>query len=185
MPSSCGSLAPAVAPLGVWHACRRRARSRSGRRRVPPARWPRSAALAYSAGVEVRSFRCAGSRCRCCPPGAPPAAVLHVSDLHLTPSQGASRRGCARWPTSSPTWWSTPATTSPTATRCRSCSTRLGPLLDVPGVFVLGSNDYFAPIFKNPLRYLLPDDGQRNTGTPRAALARPREAASSGAAGST
>ena len=30
----------------------------------------------------------------------------------------------------------------------------LGRLLDVPGVFVLGSNDYFAPTFKNPLRYL-------------------------------
>lgn len=31
----------------------------------------------------------------------------------------------------------------------------LDPLLDVPGVFVFGSNDYVAPVFKNPLRYLL------------------------------
>src|SRR5690606_17359322 len=30
----------------------------------------------------------------------------------------------------------------------------LGGLLDVPGAFVLGSNDYFAPGLKNPLRYL-------------------------------
>ena len=30
----------------------------------------------------------------------------------------------------------------------------LGPLLDRPGAFVLGSNDYFAPGLKNPLRYL-------------------------------
>jgi hypothetical protein len=43
----------------------------------------------------------------------------------------------------------------------------LGALLDVPGVFVLGSNDYFAPSLRNPVRYLLPDDGQRNTHTPR------------------
>ena len=41
----------------------------------------------------------------------------------------------------------------------------LGGLLDVPGVFVFGSNDYFAPSLRNPMRYLLPDDGQRNTHT--------------------
>ena len=31
----------------------------------------------------------------------------------------------------------------------------LGRLLDVPGVYVWGSNDYYAPTFKNPLRYLI------------------------------
>ena len=30
----------------------------------------------------------------------------------------------------------------------------LGPLLDVPGVFVFGSNDYYAPRPKNPVRYI-------------------------------
>ena len=43
----------------------------------------------------------------------------------------------------------------------------LGALLDAPGVFVFGSNDYFSPTLRNPLRYLLPDDGHRNTHTPR------------------
>ena len=42
----------------------------------------------------------------------------------------------------------------------------LDSLLDVPGVFVFGSNDYYSPTLRNPLRYLLPDDGQRNTHTP-------------------
>ena len=66
-------------------------------------------------------------------------------------------------------------------------SRRFEPLLDVPGVFVFGSNDYFAPTLRNPLRYLLPDDGQRHVtrrscpgGTCRAAfdgarLARPHQ----------
>jgi predicted MPP superfamily phosphohydrolase len=40
-------------------------------------------------------------------------------------------------------------------------------LLDVPGVFVFGSNDYFAPTVRNPARYLLPDDGSRNTSSPK------------------
>jgi predicted MPP superfamily phosphohydrolase len=42
----------------------------------------------------------------------------------------------------------------------------LGPLLDRPGVFVLGSNDYYAPRLKNPARYLLPDRGRRRHGRP-------------------
>jgi predicted MPP superfamily phosphohydrolase len=32
----------------------------------------------------------------------------------------------------------------------------LGPLLERPGAFVMGSNDYYEPTFKNPARYLLP-----------------------------
>jgi uncharacterized protein len=34
-------------------------------------------------------------------------------------------------------------------------------------VFVFGSNDYFAPSARNPVRYLLPDNGQRNTHAPK------------------
>ena len=40
----------------------------------------------------------------------------------------------------------------------------LDELLDIPGLYVFGSNDYFAPRFKNPLKYLLPDDGKRQHG---------------------
>jgi predicted MPP superfamily phosphohydrolase len=42
----------------------------------------------------------------------------------------------------------------------------LGPLLDRPGAFVPGSNDWFAPKPKNPARYLLPDRGRRIHGDP-------------------
>ncbi|WP_372734452.1 metallophosphoesterase, partial [Nocardioides sp.] len=43
----------------------------------------------------------------------------------------------------------------------------LGALLEAPGVFVFGSNDYFSPTLRNPLRYLMPDDGRRNTESPK------------------
>ena len=36
----------------------------------------------------------------------------------------------------------------------------LGPLLDIPGVFVFGSNDYYAPKIGNPFTYLV---GQQTT----------------------
>ena len=30
-----------------------------------------------------------------------------------------------------------------------------------------GSNDYFEPTVRNPLRYLMPDDGNRHVGSPQ------------------
>ena len=42
----------------------------------------------------------------------------------------------------------------------------LGDLLQLPGLYVFGSNDYYEPRFKNPLRYLLKDDGTRKLGEP-------------------
>jgi predicted MPP superfamily phosphohydrolase len=38
--------------------------------------------------------------------------------------------------------------------------------LALPGAFVPGSNDWFAPTPKNPARYLLPDTGRRIHGEP-------------------
>ena len=43
----------------------------------------------------------------------------------------------------------------------------LGGLLDVPGAFVFGSNDYYSPILRSPLRYLLPDTGKRYLDQPK------------------
>jgi predicted MPP superfamily phosphohydrolase len=42
----------------------------------------------------------------------------------------------------------------------------LGGLLDRPGVFVHGSNDYFEPGFRNPVGYLFPDNGKRHVNVP-------------------
>ena len=39
----------------------------------------------------------------------------------------------------------------------------LGDLLDVPGAYVLGSNDYWVPGMRNPFLYVLPDTGKRHT----------------------
>jgi predicted MPP superfamily phosphohydrolase len=41
----------------------------------------------------------------------------------------------------------------------------LDPLLDVPGLYVFGSNDYYGPRLKNPLSYLKKDDGTRKLGS--------------------
>src|SRR5690348_2460158 len=51
--------------------------------------------LAYSAGIEVRNFVVRRVEVPVLPPGQRPLKVLHVSDLHLTPTQGVKRRWVA------------------------------------------------------------------------------------------
>jgi uncharacterized protein len=122
-----------------------------------------AATLAYSTLVEVRWFALRRAVLPVLPPGHEPIKVLHVSDLHLTPWQRRKQawvRGLAALEPD------LVVNTGDNLAHLRSVPVvldALGDLLDLPGVFVFGSNDYFAPSARNPARYLLPDDGQRNT----------------------
>jgi predicted MPP superfamily phosphohydrolase len=125
-----------------------------------------AAGLAYAAAVEVRAYTLRELDLPVLPTGSRPLRVLHISDLHLTPGQGKKRewlRGLARLQ---------PDLVVNTGDNLAHMNAvpvlldALDGLLDVPGVFVLGSNDYFAPSTRNPVRYLLPDDGRRNVHTP-------------------
>jgi predicted MPP superfamily phosphohydrolase len=125
------------------------------------------AGLVWSAGVEVRWFTLRRCTAPVLPAGHQPLRVLHVSDLHLTPTQARKRRWVRRLAELEP---HLVVSTGDNLAHQRSVPFVLeayGDLLDVPGVFVFGSNDYFAPTLRNPVRYLLPDDGQRNTHTSR------------------
>lgn len=93
--------------------------------------------------------------------------VLHVSDLHLTPRQSRKQEWMHRLADLEPDLVVDTGDNLAHQRAVPSVLEALGGLLDVPGVFVLGSNDYFAPTLRNPARYLLPDDGHRNTHTPR------------------
>jgi predicted MPP superfamily phosphohydrolase len=123
--------------------------------------------LGWAAGVEVRWFALRRATVPVLPPAHAPVTVLHLSDLHLTPGQHRKQA-----------WVRGLAELRPDLVVCTGDSLAhmravpavldaLGDLLDVPGVFVFGSNDYFAPTLRNPARYLLPDDGRRNTRAPR------------------
>jgi predicted MPP superfamily phosphohydrolase len=125
------------------------------------------ACLGYAAGIEVRNFTVRQVEVPCLPAGAAPIKVLHVSDLHATPDQQTK----LRWIASLAAWQpDLVVNTGDNLAHQDSVVPLLdafGPLLEVPGVFVLGSNDYFAPKARNPLWYLFPDDGKRNTSTPQ------------------
>ena len=125
------------------------------------------ATLVYCAGWEVRAFTLRRVSVPALPAGADPLTVLHVSDLHLTPSQGRKQAWLRSLADLEP---DLVVNTGDNLAHMKSVPVLLdclGPLLDVPGVFVMGSNDYFAPSTRNPVRYLLPDDGRRNTHTPK------------------
>ncbi len=97
------------------------------------------------------------------PPGARPVRVLHLSDLHMTPGQRRKQEWVSGLATLRPDLVIDTGDNLSHAAAVPVVRDSLGPLLDVPGVFVFGSNDYFSPTLRNPLRYLLPDDGSRNT----------------------
>jgi predicted MPP superfamily phosphohydrolase len=97
------------------------------------------------------------------PTGADPLRVLHLSDLHLTPRQSRKQEWVRSLSALQPDLVVNTGDNLAHLDALPTVVDALGTLLEVPGVFVLGSNDYFAPTLRNPLRYLLPDDGRRNT----------------------
>jgi uncharacterized protein len=121
------------------------------------------AAVTAYAVSEARSYTLRSVRMPVLPTGADPLRVLHLSDLHVTPSQSRKREWVRSLAALEPDLVVNTGDNLAHLDALPTVVDALGPLLDVPGVFVLGSNDYFAPTIRNPLRYLLPDDGRRNT----------------------
>ncbi len=125
------------------------------------------AGVGYAAGYEVRAFTLRRVEMPVLPPGSAPLRVLHLSDIHMTPGQRKKQRWLRSLAALEP---DLVVNTGDNLAHMDSVPVVLeafGELLDVPGVFVMGSNDYFAPSSRNPVRYLLPDDGRRNTYTPK------------------
>jgi len=125
-----------------------------------------AAGLAYAAGVEARSYVLRRVELPILPEGHGPLRVLHLSDLHLTPGQTKKQNWLRGLGALEP---DLVVNTGDNLAHLESVPVvldALDGLLKAPGVFVLGSNDYYAPSVRNPVRYLLPDDGQRNISTP-------------------
>ena len=111
-------------------------------------------ALAYAGLYEVNAYRLRRVTVPILPEGAMPIRVLHISDLHLTPSSRARQAWVSRLAALEPDLVVNTGDNLAHLDAVPFVLRSLGRLLDVPGVFVWGSNDYFAPTFKNPLRYL-------------------------------
>lgn len=126
-----------------------------------------AAGLAYSAGYEVRAFRLREVEIPCLPADVDPIRVLHISDIHITPSQGRKAAWLRSLAALEPDLLINTGDNLSHHDAVPIVMDALGELRDVPGVYVFGSNDYWAPVLKNPLRYFLPDGGRKRvTGPP-------------------
>ena len=112
-----------------------------------------AAGLAY-ARWEAQSYRLRRVSTAVLSPGQPEMRILHLSDLHLVPGQ-----------TKKQDWVASLRDLRPDAVVATGdflshqdavplVLDTLDPMFDLPGAFVLGSNDYYAPRAMNPARYL-------------------------------
>jgi predicted MPP superfamily phosphohydrolase len=123
--------------------------------------------LATYAAWEARQYTLRRVTVPLLPAGHAPLKVLHLSDIHMAPDQRAKQEWLRGLADLEP---DLVIDTGDNLAHMRAVpvvADALGGLLDVPGVYVLGSNDYYAPGMRNPLLYLLPDTGKRNTSTPQ------------------
>ena len=121
------------------------------------------AGLTAYAVWETRSFRLREVTMPVLPPGQSSLRVLHLSDLHHTPRQQRKQDWVTGLRACEPDLVVNTGDNIAHRDAVPRLRDALGPLLDVPGVFVFGSNDYYSPTLRNPLRYLLPDNGKRHT----------------------
>jgi uncharacterized protein len=112
-----------------------------------------TAAVGYGVAIERNWFALRRFEVPVLPPGAEPLRVLHISDAHLTPG----RKRLMSWIRSlddlDPDLVVNTGDSLAHPQSVRYLLDSLGPLLDRPGVFVLGANDLYAPTPRNPLRY--------------------------------
>ncbi|MDN6124738.1 MAG: metallophosphoesterase, partial [Brevibacterium sp.] len=112
-----------------------------------------AAAGIWGAVIEPHLFAIRRHTVPILPAGAQSIRMLHVSDLHLAP-----------WQKHRASWVKALTRLEPdvVVNTGDNLSADIVPtvldvfdgLLDVPGVFVLGSNDFFSPKAKNPATYL-------------------------------
>jgi uncharacterized protein len=91
------------------------------------------------------------------PPGARPLKVLQLSDLHMTAGQRSKQDWVAGLADLEPHLVINTGDNLAGHDAVPGTLRAMEPLLDLPGAFVLASNDYFAPRPKNPLKYFKPD----------------------------
>lgn len=99
------------------------------------------------------------------PARARPLRVLHLSDLHLVPSQSRKRAWLRDLARLEPDVVVDTGDNLAHMEAVPAVLDALGPLLERPGMFVMGSNDYYAPKPKNPGRYLHRDPRSKGSTT--------------------
>jgi predicted MPP superfamily phosphohydrolase len=96
--------------------------------------------------------------------GSPDIRVLHFSDLHLTPRRKREIADIKSFISLNPDLVISTGDFLAHRDSVPVALDALDELLNLPGLYVFGSNDYYEPSFKNPIKYLMKDDGTRKLG---------------------
>jgi uncharacterized protein len=112
------------------------------------------AVIGYASVIERNWFALREQEVPVLPPGAGPLRVLHVSDMHLTPGRHRLMAFVRSLASLTPDLVVNTGDSIASPEAVGPLLDSLGPLLDVPGVFVYGSNDLYSPKPRNPARYL-------------------------------
>ncbi|WP_425595474.1 metallophosphoesterase [Salana multivorans] len=107
--------------------------------------------------MEAHAFTVRHARVPVLPAGSAPTRVLHVSDLHLVPTQADKIAFVRDLATLEPDVVVDTGDNMAHRDALAPLVDALEPLLARPGAFVMGSNDYFAPKAKAWSRYLRRD----------------------------
>jgi predicted MPP superfamily phosphohydrolase len=112
---------------------------------------------AYASLVERNWYRLRRVVVPVLDPGTAPLRVLHLSDLHMTPSQARKQRWVSALASLEPDLVVVTGDNLAHVCAVPAVLRAFEPLFAYPGAFVFGSNDYFGPVLKNPLGYLRRD----------------------------
>ncbi|AJE83395.1 Ser/Thr protein phosphatase [Streptomyces albus] len=113
------------------------------------------AGLAYAAGFEARSFRLRRVTVPVLPAGMRPLRMLQVSDIHMVGGQRKKQRWLRSLAGLRPDFVINTGDNLSDPEGVPEVLDALGPLMEFPGAYVFGSNDYYGPKLRNPARYLL------------------------------
>jgi uncharacterized protein len=122
--------------------------------------------LAYASLIERNAFTLRRASVPVLPPGSASLRVLHISDIHLVSRQARKIAWIRSLGALEPDLVVNTGDNLSHHEAVPAVLRALEPLLAVPGVFVLGSNDYFAPSLKNPGRYLTSSHDRASSSSP-------------------
>ncbi|MCV7193365.1 metallophosphoesterase [Mycolicibacterium brumae] len=123
------------------------------------------AGIGYASLIERNAFVLREVTMPVLAPGSSPLRVLHISDIHMRPGQRLKQAWLRELATLEPDFVVNTGDNLSHPRAVPAVVQALGDLLAVPGMFVFGSNDYFAPTLKNPAKYLT-DADHRSYGKP-------------------
>ncbi|OMH27756.1 metallophosphoesterase [Tersicoccus phoenicis] len=116
--------------------------------------------LGWGTVVERHRFTLREATLPILPSDAPTTRVLHLSDIHMVPGQRLKTSWLRSLADLEPDFVVNTGDNLGHRDALAPLLDALEPLLRFPGVFVPGSNDYFAPVFKNPFTYFTGSRGR-------------------------